>query len=71
VADSGVGMRDEDKEKLFKDDTIHTTPGTNEEVGTGLGLLLVSELVKKNGGKLDFESEYGKGTTFYLSFPIS
>ena len=71
IKDNGVGMKDEDKEKLFKDDTIHTTPGTNEESGTGLGLLLVRELVQKNDGNLSFESEYGVGTTFYISLPKS
>lgn len=71
IQDDGVGMKDEDKEKLFRDDTIHTTPGTNEESGTGLGLLLVRELVQKNDGELSFESEYGVGTTFYISFPKS
>jgi signal transduction histidine kinase len=71
IMDNGVGMKDDDKAKLFKDDTIHTTPGTNEESGTGLGLLLVRELVQKNDGNLSFESEYGVGTTFYISFPKS
>ena len=69
VKDNGVGMSDSDKNKLFKKNIIHTTPGTNNEKGTGLGLLLTKEMVEKNGGRIWFESELGKGTTFFVSFP--
>lgn len=69
VKDNGVGMSDSDKDKLFKNNIIHTTPGTNDEKGTGLGLLLTKEMVEKNGGQIWFESELGKGTTFFVSFP--
>lgn len=69
VKDNGVGMSDSDKDKLFKKNIIHTTPGTNNEKGTGLGLLLTKEMVEKNGGQIWFESELGKGTTFFVSFP--
>lgn len=70
VKDAGVGMSESDQERLFKKSIIHTTLGTNKEQGTGLGLLLVKEMVEKNGGTIRFESELGKGTTFYVSFPI-
>lgn len=69
VKDNGVGMSDSDKDKLFKKNVIHTTPGTNDEKGTGLGLLLTKEMVEKNGGQIWFESELGIGTTFFVSFP--
>ena len=69
VKDNGVGMSDSDKDKLFRNNIIHTTPGTNDEKGTGLGLLLTKEMVEKNGGQIWFESELGKGTTFFVSFP--
>jgi signal transduction histidine kinase len=69
VKDNGVGMSDSDKAKLFKKNIIHTTIGTNDEKGTGLGLLLTKEMVEKNGGQIWFDSELGKGTTFFVSFP--
>ncbi|MFA7326129.1 MAG: hybrid sensor histidine kinase/response regulator [Candidatus Kapaibacterium sp.] len=69
VKDNGVGMSNTDKDKLFKKSIIHTTLGTNNEKGTGLGLLLTKEMVEKNGGQIWFESELGKGTTFFVSFP--
>ncbi len=69
VKDNGLGMSDSDKEKLFKKNIIHTTLGTSEEKGTGLGLLLTKEMVEKNGGQIWFDSELGKGTTFFVSFP--
>ncbi|MER3329950.1 MAG: HAMP domain-containing sensor histidine kinase, partial [Candidatus Kapaibacterium sp.] len=69
VKDNGVGMSNIDKNKLFKKNIIHTTQGTDDEKGTGLGLLLTKEMVEKNGGQIWFESELGKGTTFFVSFP--
>jgi len=69
VTDSGVGMKPEDLSKLFRIDIHHTTFGTNEEKGTGLGLVLCNELVMKNGGEMRVESEYGKGSTFYFTLP--
>lgn len=70
VKDAGVGMSENDQERLFKKSIIHTTLGTNKEQGTGLGLLLVKEMVEKNSGNIKFESELGKGATFYVSFPV-
>lgn len=67
VADTGVGIKDEDKEKLFRIDTHLTTPGTEKEEGSGLGLILCKELVEKNHGKIWVESKIGKGSTFFFS----
>ena len=64
VRDSGVGMSDDIKSKLFRIDKSITTPGTNNESGTGLGLILCKELIEKNHGTISVESEKGKGTTF-------
>lgn len=69
IADNGVGISDTDKLRLFKKGIIHTTKGTNNELGTGLGLLLVKEMVEKNNGTIHFESELGKGTTFFITLP--
>ncbi len=64
VEDSGVGMDEEAKSKLFRLDEKHSTLGTNNEQGSGLGLLLCKELVEKHGGKLSVESQVNKGTKF-------
>lgn len=71
VKDSGVGMKDEIKNKLFKIDQNVTELGTNQEKGTGLGLILCKEFVEKNGGTIWVESELGKGSTFYFTFPLT
>jgi len=64
IADNGVGIKAKDIEKLFRIDMVHTTTGTAEEQGNGLGLILCKEFVEKNGGSLSVKSEVGKGTTF-------
>lgn len=70
IQDSGVGMSEEVKNKLFKVGSHHTTKGTNNESGTGLGLLLCKEMIEKNGGSIKVESELGKGTSFIFTLPI-
>ena len=68
VKDSGVGISDESKKKLFSIGHKQSTDGTAGEKGTGLGLMLSFEFVKLNGGQIDIESILGKGTTFYAQF---
>jgi PAS domain S-box-containing protein len=70
VKDSGLGIPNDKIEKLFRIEENYSTYGTNNEKGTGLGLILCNELVMKNGGKIWVESEHGKGTTFYFNLPI-
>jgi signal transduction histidine kinase len=70
VADTGVGMDQEAIEKIFRIDAKHTTMGTANEKGTGLGLILCKEFVEKNHGKIWVTSEPGKGSTFYFSLPV-
>ncbi len=70
VEDDGIGIEEENLEKLFRDDIIYSTKGTKDEKGTGLGLLLVKELVEKNGGKIWVESKLNVGTKFSFSIPL-
>jgi signal transduction histidine kinase/Tfp pilus assembly protein PilF len=69
VKDNGVGISKEDQEKLFRMDVLFSTSGTASERGTGLGLILVNDLVAKNNGKISVESEIGKGSIFNVTFP--
>ncbi|MFY7734214.1 MAG: histidine kinase N-terminal 7TM domain-containing protein [Bacteroidia bacterium] len=65
--DTGIGMSADKVEKLFGSETF-TTFGTDNEKGTGLGLLLCKDFLNKTGGKIHVESEVGVGTTFYIQF---
>lgn len=69
VKDNGRGIKKEDQEKLFHTDTHFSTFGTNNEEGSGLGLLLCKDFALKNGGDLWFTSEEGKGSIFSFSIP--
>jgi len=69
VRDTGVGMNNEIKRKLFDDSIYLSTDGTDAEKGAGLGLMLCKELVEKNDGALYVESEPGKGSTVTVCFP--
>jgi PAS domain S-box-containing protein len=71
VEDNGVGMDDNTKNQLFKMDLHVSTIGTNEEKGTGLGLILCKEFAKKNHGEIWVESELNKGSQFYVSLPLN
>ncbi|MCK3685830.1 sensor histidine kinase [Maribellus sp. YY47] len=70
VADNGIGIRTHNLKKLFKLEESFTTPGTNQEKGTGLGLILCKELVEKHGGQIWAESEPGHGAKFHFTIPI-
>lgn len=69
ISDTGVGISEENLQKLFRMDIHFTEYGTEREKGSGLGLLLCKEHVQKNGGKIWVESEEGKGSTFYFTVP--
>ncbi len=69
VADTGVGISEENMKKLFRIDEQVTTLGTNKEKGTGLGLILCAEFVRKHFGKIWVESKIGEGTTFFVKLP--
>ncbi len=68
VEDNGVGVSYE-KLKNFFTDSVASEKGTSGEKGTGLGLLLVKEMVEKNKGKISVKSEIGKGTIFKFTLP--
>jgi signal transduction histidine kinase len=70
ISDSGVGITTENIPNLFSIEKNISTLGTNNEKGTGLGLMLCKELVEKQGGKIWVESELGKGSTFKFSLPL-
>ena len=70
IKDNGVGINQQDLEKIKKD-LIFSTPGTEREYGTGLGLVLVKEFIEKNGGKVWINSKVNEGTTFIFTLPIS
>lgn len=69
VRDTGIGMSKTTKEKLFKIDEFHSIAGTNNEQGTGLGLLFCKDFIDLHGGKIEVESEPGKGSKFKFTLP--
>ena len=64
VRDFGTGIREEDIPKLLNPEIHYTTYGTKNEEGSGLGLQLVQDLTRRNGGELTIESAEGEGSTF-------
>jgi signal transduction histidine kinase len=71
VEDTGIGITQKDRKELFRRNEIHTTRGTNNESGTGLGLILCKEFVEKHGGTIRIESEPGKGSRILFTLPQS
>lgn len=71
VRDNGVGISPDNLHKLFRIDMNHSTPGTDEEEGTGLGLVLCKEMIEKHEGRIWAESEPGKGSAFYFTLPCA
>lgn len=69
VKDSGVGISGKYIKSLFVFGENKSRPGTNNESGTGIGLILCKGLVEKNSGKIWVESKENIGTTFYISLP--
>jgi signal transduction histidine kinase len=69
ISDTGIGIPYDMQEKLFHIDGDICRKGTNNEDGGGLGLILCKELIEKAGGRISFESEPGKGSTFSFALP--
>ncbi|MDF1575817.1 MAG: HAMP domain-containing sensor histidine kinase [Bacteroidales bacterium] len=70
VADSGIGMKPEYLKQIRKEGYLDSTTGTDQEIGTGLGLQLVKDLLEKNNGTLEIESKEEVGSTFTFSLPL-
>ncbi len=69
VEDNGIGMSEEDRHELF--DRRSSRNGTNNEAGTGLGLILVKDFVSHHGGTIHVDSNPGKGTRFRFTVPLA
>ncbi|HRW63732.1 MAG TPA: HAMP domain-containing sensor histidine kinase, partial [Bacteroidales bacterium] len=67
VTDNGIGISNDDLQKLFKIDQHYTRLGLSNEKGSGLGLILCKEFVEKNGGNIEVISKLDKGTTIKFS----
>lgn len=70
VKDNGIGIEKSRLTKLFNPETNRATPGTDHEMGTGLGLILCKEFVEKHGGKIWAESPEGEGAVFSFTLPF-
>ncbi len=70
IIDNGVGIAPDILEKLFKISEKISTPGTEKEPGTGLGLVLCKEFVEKHGGQLRVSSELEKGSEFFFELQL-
>ncbi len=70
VSDNGVGIAADKIDKLFNIDQAESTPGTDNEKGTGLGLILCKEFIDKHDGKIWAASEDGKGSTMFFTIPL-
>lgn len=69
VEDKGTGIPQEYQSELLSNQINHSSPGTHNESGSGIGLSLSNEFIKRNGGRMWFTSEPGKGSTFYFTLP--
>jgi len=70
VIDEGVGISEKSLAKLFKLDETISTIGTDGETGTGMGLILCNDILKKHKGKISVQSKEGKGATFEIQIPL-
>ena len=71
ICDNGTGIPETKQKYLFTSTEVESTPGTENEKGTGLGLKLCYELVKINQGTITVESKLGEGTCFLITLPMT
>jgi signal transduction histidine kinase len=69
ICDNGIGIPETKQKSLFTSTEVESTPGTENEKGTGLGLKLCYELVRINNGSIIVQSETGAGTCFIITLP--
>ncbi|HNX55727.1 MAG TPA: ATP-binding protein [Prolixibacteraceae bacterium] len=69
ITDTGIGIAEKEAQTLFKIDSTIKRKGTNNEDGSGLGLILCKEFVHKHNGSISVESTPGKGSSFYFILP--
>ena len=70
VIDTGVGLKPEYLEQFKKEGYLSSSAGTDQEIGTGLGLQLVKDMLEKNNGTLEIESKVEMGSTFTFTLPM-
>lgn len=70
ISDNGVGINKKDQSKIWDFTTPFSKSGTNNEKGTGFGLVVCKEFVEKHGGKIWVKSELGKGSDFVFTIPV-
>lgn len=70
IEDNGIGMKETVLKHIFDIGSKHTSLGTANEKGSGLGLVLCKEFIEKMSGRIFVDSEYGQGTTFYFTLPM-
>ena len=70
MRDSGIGIRPEDRDKLFKVFSQVDSSASRHQQGTGLGLALCRQFVEMHGGAIGAESIFGEGSTFWFILPI-
>jgi signal transduction histidine kinase len=71
IIDTGIGIKEEDFERIFEEFQQTEDAFAMRKVGTGLGLPISKKFVELHGGQLWLESEYGRGSTFHFTLPIS
>ncbi|MFT3700854.1 MAG: HAMP domain-containing sensor histidine kinase [Agriterribacter sp.] len=71
IEDAGIGIPENIKERMFTNDIEISRPGTSGEESHGLGLIISKTIMEEHKGKIWFESYVGKGTIFYVEFPVT
>jgi signal transduction histidine kinase len=71
ISDNGIGMTETQIANLLSKDKKTSLPGTNNELGTGIGMMIVQDFLKQNDGYLEINSELGNGSTFTIGLPCN